>query len=80
MELKPVTQRALEAYQEYLVVQAREAQSAARINRLMIEAAGKAGFATDLPPDLLDVAPRVIAELSQRIAAHVREALELPGE
>lgn len=80
MELKPVTQRALEAYQEYLVVQAREAQSAARINRLMIEAAGKAGFAVDLPPDLLDVAPRVIAELSQRIAAHVREALELPGE
>lgn len=80
MKLNPVTQRMLETYQEYLVIEGKTAQSGARVNRLVIEAAVKAGFAEDAPKDLLDLAPSQISTMSAAITDHVRKALELPGE
>lgn len=80
MKLNPVTQRMLETYQEYLVTEGREAQSSARINRLVVEAAVKAGFAEDAPKDLLDLAPHEITRMSAAITDHIRKALDVPGE
>lgn len=78
MKLKDVTQRALEAYEEHLIDERNEGLSVARFNRIVIEAAREAGFAEDLPDDLLACKPYEVAELTQEILSHVAAAKAPP--
>jgi len=81
MTLNEVTQRRLERYQEHILVAGEQVKSAAAYNRIIVEAAVGAGIAEGVPADLLDLSPRTVAELTERVITHVREALEpLSGE
>ena len=79
MILKPVTQLNLEAYQEHLIDLCRVVKSAAKTNRMVIEAARSAGIADGLPDDLLTLEPWQIVEFSQRIITHKDTALQPPS-
>ena len=78
MQLQEVTQRRYERYQEKLISlsDAYKGRSAAAYNRIVIEAAAEAGIATGTPADLGDLSPRTVQELTARILAHIREAVE----
>ena len=81
MKLNEVTQRRLEVYQEHLVTEGESVRSAARMNRIVIEAAAAAGIAEGLADDLGDLSPREVKRLTGLILEHVREATEpLTGE
>ena len=70
----------LETYQETLIELGEKARSAAAFNRIVIEAAARAGFASDVPEDLLGMPPYEIKRLSERIIEHVNEATRPPSE
>lgn len=81
MNLNEITQRRLEHYQEALVDLSEGVKSAAKFNRLIIEAAASAGIAEGVPADLADLSPREVTALTKRIQEHLRKALEpLSGE
>lgn len=81
MRLNEVTQRRLERYQESLTEKAKEVRAAAAYNRIVIESAVAAGIAEDAPDDLLDVSPRTVEALTERVLTHIRQAMEpLSGE
>ena len=81
MNLNEVTQRRLEKYQEKLLELNETVKSAAAFNRILIEAAVYGGIADGVPDDLGDLTPRKVRDMSERIASHVKAALEpLPGE
>jgi hypothetical protein len=76
VNLNEVTQRRLEIYQERFLELVENVKSAARWNRSVIEAAGEAGIASGLPADLLDLPPRQVKALTERIQAHISKAQE----
>lgn len=81
MNLNEVTQRRLETYQEAVVELGEGVKSVARFNRIIIEAAVKAGIAEGVPEDLGDLSPREVTALTKRVQEHLKKALEpLSGE
>ena len=81
MNLNEVTQRKLERYQESYLAKGEGQRSVAAFNRIIIEAAVEAGIAEGVPDDVGDLSPRAVKAMTERVAAHVKAALEpLPGE
>ena len=81
MNLNEVTQRKLEHYQESILEKGEGQRTIAAFNRIIIEAAAEAGIAEGVPDDLGDLSPRAVKAMTERIAAHIKEALDpLPGE
>lgn len=79
MKLERITQRALEAYEEYLLGEQEHIKAASTYRRLVVEAAVKAGFATDTPT-LADCEPWQVDQWAQEITAHITKSREIPGE
>lgn len=81
MKLLPVTQRALERYEErrHEEAQAAEQQhSVARLNRCLLTAARDAEIATELPDDLLDLTPWQVETFAKELLAHIAAAKAPP--
>jgi len=78
MKLTDVTQGALEVYETHLLDERNDQLSAAKFNRIIIEAAVDAGFAKDVPKDLKALAPYEVRQMTTDIAAHVAAAKAPP--
>jgi hypothetical protein len=74
VNLNEVTQRRLERYQEHFLEAAKDAKSAAKYNRIIIEAAVAAGIAEGVPADVGDLPPRVVKDMTTKILEHVAAA------
>lgn len=74
MHLNEITQRRLEAYQEALVELGEGAKSGASFNRIVVESAVRAGIAEQVPDALLDMTPRAVIALTEKVIAHIKAA------
>jgi len=74
MKLLKLTQGHLEDYEEYMLGEQDAVRSASRMNRLVIESAREAGFATGIPDDLRALDIPEIADMTQKIIEHVAKA------
>jgi len=81
MILNDITQRRLESYQALLIEKGSEVRAAATFNRIIVEAAVESGIAEGVPDSLLDLTPRAVKAMTDRIAKHIKLATEpLSGE
>ena len=80
MELLEVTQGKLEAYEEALLTQGEGVKSAAKFNRVVLEAARDAGIAAGLPDDLAALKPYQIPQWTEDIVKHIAAAKQPPTE
>ena len=80
MKLLEVTQGKLETYEEALLTLGEGVQSAAKFNRVVLEAARDAGIATELPDDLAALKPYQIPRWTEAIVKHIAAAKQPPSE
>ena len=80
MKLHEVTQGKLEAYEEAILGAGDSVKSAARFNRLILEAARDAGIVSGLPDNLADLKPWQIPEWTEAIVDHITAAKRPPSE
>ena len=74
MLLNEITQRRLESYQALLIEKGAEVRAAATFNRIVVEAAAESGIAEGVPEGLLDLTPRAVKALTERVAEHIKAA------